>query len=168
MLKKSLFLLIIPAVVACGNTNTETTAATEEIASAETTSMHYYGDTITAEGAVDPQDFLAQMQGRDSLNVKLEAKINETCRKKGCWMTIDLENGKEMRVRFKDYGFFVPLEGVDGKMAVMEGVAFTDTISVDFLKHLAEDAGKSEEEIAAITEPEIGVNFEAHGVIIKE
>ncbi len=108
------------------------------------------------------------MKGHDSLNVKIEAKINETCQKKGCWMTVDMENGEEMRVRFKDYGFFVPLEGVDGKMAVMEGVAFTDTLSVEFLKHLAEDAGKTEEQIAAINEPEVGVNFEARGVIIRD
>ena len=35
-------------------------------------------------------------------------------------------------------------------------------------KHYAEDAGKSEEEIAAINEPEYDINFIADGVIIKD
>ena len=79
---------------------------------------------------------------------------------------MDMGDGKEIRVSFKDYGFFVP-KNLDGEQAIVEGVAFVDTIDVPFLKHLAEDAGKSEEEIAAITEPEISVNFTANGVIIK-
>ena len=164
MRTSALFLLLIPAFVACNSANTENTS---EAATPEESTLHYYGDTITGEGAIDPSEFLALMDGKDSLNVKIEAKIKEVCKKKGCWMKMDIA-GNESFVRFKDYGFFVPLEGVDGKMAVMEGVAFTDTLSVDFLKHLAEDAGRSEEEIAAIDAPEIGVNFEAFGVIIRE
>ena len=164
MFKYLPLLLLMPAIVACSSTSEDADARS----ATDTAYLHYYGDTITENNALKPNEFLARMQGHDSLNVKLEARINETCRKKGCWMTVDMEDGREMRVRFKDYGFFVPLEGVDGKMAVMEGVAFTDTLSVEFLKHLAEDAGKSEEEIAQIDEPEIGLNFEARGVIIRD
>lgn len=83
-------------------------------------------------------------------------------------MTLDMGNDQQMRVRFKDYGFFVPKEGAEGKTAVVEGFAFVDTLSVDHLRHLAEDAGQTAEEIAAINEPEISINFEAHGVVIKE
>jgi len=36
------------------------------------------------------------------------------------------------------------------------------------LKHLAEDEGKSQEEIDAITEPKMEYTFVAHGVIIEE
>ena len=50
----------------------------------------------------------------------------------------------------------------------MEGVAKLDTVEVDVLKHYAEDAGKSQDEIDAITEPEIKLAFEAVGVKIKE
>ena len=71
-------------------------------------------------------------------------------------------------VRFRDYEFFVPTDGVNGKTAVIEGNLFLDTITVEMRKHYAEDAGKSEEEIAAITEPEYDINFIADGVIIKD
>ena len=39
--------------------------------------------------------------------------------------------------------------------------------NVDYLKHLAEDANASQEEIDAITEPELALVFEATGVHIK-
>ena len=81
-------------------------------------------------------------------------------------MKMDMGNGQELRVSFRDYSFFVP-KNLNGEMAVIEGKAYVDTINVAFLKHLAEDAGKSEEEIAKITEPEVSLNFTANGVIIK-
>ena len=73
-----------------------------------------------------------------------------------------------MMVRFKDYGFFVPKEGVDGKHVIVNGEAFYDTLTVDLLRHYAEDAGRTEEEILAITEPEYVITFTADGVIIQE
>lgn len=171
-MRKLLFALPIVLLASCVGDNSENTAENskgvdESASSAEMQEMHYYGDTITADGAISPAEFLAQIAGTDTLKTKVEASINETCKMKGCWMTLDMENGEQMRVSFKDYAFFVPKDGVQGKKAIIEGFAYTDTISVDHLKHLAEDGGKSPEEIAAITEPEVGVNFEAHGVIIR-
>ena len=42
---------------------------------------------------------------------------------------------------------------------MIEGVAKVDTQGVDWLRHKAEDAGRSEEEIAAITEPIVSVTL---------
>ena len=49
------------------------------------------------------------------------------------------------------------------KVALMVAVS----VSVEMLKHYAEDAGEPEDVIEAITEPEISIGFEAFGVIIK-
>ena len=118
------------------------------------------GKVMTAaELAALPHDQLGQ-------EVTVEGTILECCRKKGCWMTVDLGEGKEMRVSFKDYGFFVPLNA-DGRAITMKGFAYLDTIDVDMIRHFAEDAGKSKEEIEAITEPEYELSFEATGVHIK-
>jgi hypothetical protein len=70
-----------------------------------------------------------------------------------------------MMVRFKDYGFFVPKD-CNGKTAIMNGVAYKEVVSVDMLRHYAEDAGKSKEEIMKITTPETRLSFEADGVMI--
>ena len=98
---------------------------------------------------------------------KLKGEIVETCSKKGCWMTLD--TGEDtLFIKIRDYGFFVPVDSVEGKTAIIQGDLFLDTTSVEMLKHYAEDAGKSEEEIALITEPSFELGFIADGVIIKE
>jgi len=124
-----------------------------------------FGDKIKAKGALSTTEFLKQIEGKDSLNAKLNVTINEACQKKGCWMNVDLGEGKDMMVRFKDYGFFVPKDS-GGNKGIIEGIAFREVVSVEMLRHYAEDAGKSEEEINKITEPETRLSFEANGVII--
>jgi len=124
-----------------------------------------FGDKINAKGAIDGPTFTKSIEGKDSLDTKLEATIQSVCQKKGCWMNVDLGEGKSMMVRFKDYGFFVPMDA-SGRKAVMEGRAFREVLSVDMLRHYAEDAGKSKEEIEKITEPETRLSFEASGVLI--
>ena len=55
-----------------------------------------------------------------------------------------------------------------GKGVIIEGVAYHDTTTVADLQHYAEDAGKSKEEIAAITKPEKEVRVTAKGIVIVE
>jgi hypothetical protein len=86
---------------------------------------------------------------------------------KGCWMKISVEKDTVL-VRFKDYGFFVPKNGIEGKRTIINGNISVDTLSVAQLQHYAEDAGKSKEEIALINKPEITISFLADGVLIKE
>jgi len=51
---------------------------------------------------------------------------------------------------------------------VMHGTAKMDTISVDLLRHYAEDAGETEDEIMQITEPRFELRFIADGVLIEQ
>lgn len=146
----------------------ETENTTEALVEETAQEMNFYGDTITADGAISAQQ-LAEIVHKDGgYEGKVVTTIHETCKKKGCWMMVDLEGEEDMRVTFKDYGFFVPKEGVEGREVIMEGVAYLDTTSVEMLRHYAEDAGKPAEEIEKITEPEYALAFEATGVIIKE
>ena len=70
-------------------------------------------------------------------------------------------------VRFKDYGFFVPKAGIEGDKAIINGKMSIETLSVDLLRHYAEDAGKSKDEIEKITKPEVSLTFLADGVFIE-
>lgn len=164
-MKKILFLSAIGITLftACaersGENNTETTMTD--------TSLQYFGDSITQDGAVAADQLASQMKGKDSLKIKLTGPIAEVCQKKGCWMNMNIGNDQSMRVRFKDYAFFLPKDAA-GKIIFIDGVAFTDTTSVAELQHYAEDAGETKEEIAKITEPEISISFEANGVILKK
>ncbi len=164
-MKKLLFASVIGVALlsACGEPKKDVKT---DVAVADTT-LKYFGDTITLDGAVPADQLMSKINGKDSLKIKLTGKVEEVCQKKGCWMTMNIGGDKTMQIRFKDYGFFVP-KNAPGKVATIEGVVFTDTTSVAQLKHYAEDGGKSKEEIAKITKPEVSLSFEAHGVIIKD
>lgn len=124
-----------------------------------------FGAPITADGAISYDELIPRMAGTDSLAVKVTGTVSEVCQKKGCWMTLKSADGQEMRVTFKDYGFFMPKD-ISGKKVVMDGFARVEVTPVDVLRHYAEDAGKTPEEIAKITEPTREVGYEANGVII--
>lgn len=125
-----------------------------------------YGDEITENGAITVNDMMAMLTEADTVNVKVRGEITATCAMKGCWMNLVMPNGEEMRVTFKDYGFFVPSEGMEGNEALIEGMLTRTVTDVETLKHYASDAGKSAEEIDAITEAKEELAFEAVGVII--
>ncbi len=128
--------------------------------------VNTFGEKITKQGAVATSELVNLIGDKEKVEVKITGKINEVCKVKGCWMTADLGNGKSMRVTFKDYGFFVPKDA-GGKTFWAEGEAKTKTTSVEMLRHYAEDAGKSKDEIEAIKEPKKEIVFVAKGVIVE-
>jgi len=103
----------------------------------------------------------------DTIQSKMTAKVKEVCQAKGCWMKLDLENGEQVMVKFKDYGFFMPKD-IAGQEVIINGKAFVNEMSVDEQQHYAEDAGKTAEEVAAITAPKKTFSFEADGVLLKQ
>jgi hypothetical protein len=128
-----------------------------------------FGEAISAKGAISYDELLARLEKSEKVeNVKVEGKVEAVCQQKGCWMTIVSQDAskEKMFVKFKDYAFFMPLD-LAGKTVVMQGAAFKEVTPVDELKHYAEDAGKSEAEIAAITQPKVELKFMANGVVIK-
>ena len=126
----------------------------------------YFGAKITANNALAFEDLVTKMSTIDSLKTKVTGTVEAVCKKKGCWMNIVAEDtGEEMFVKFKDYGFFMPLD-IAGREVVMEGIAFREVTTVDELRHYAEDDGQSPEEIAKITEPEEELKFMADGVVL--
>ena len=62
----------------------------------------------------------------------------------------------------------MPKSGAEGKSAIVNGNISIDTLSVAQLRHYAEDAGKSKEEILSIVNPEITISFLADGVSINK
>jgi len=133
------------------------------------TAYQSFGDVITDENVLSSEAVLAQMkilQVGDTLPVKFTATIKEVCTSKGCWMKLPLNEAEETMVRFKDYGFFMPLDS-EGKEVIVEGIAFVKQTSVAELQHYAKDAGKSTQEIANIKVPETTFAFEANGVLLK-
>ena len=128
--------------------------------------LNFYGEKITLNNISDFVKVKNLTENQADVETKIEGTILSTCPKKGCWMNVRVDQDTIL-VRFKDYGFFVPKQGQENNRVVMQGIAKKDTISVDLLRHYAEDANKSIEEIEKITQPEYKISFLADGVIIN-
>lgn len=147
-------------------------APTIDVKAAKDMKVEYasFGDKIVADKALSQAEMLkkySSLKPGDTVNIKFKSNIKDVCQKKGCWMSLELPNGKESFVKFKDYAFFVPLNASKSE-AVVNGKAFVSEISVAQLKHYAKDGGKSEAEIAQITEPKRTYGFLADGVLISK
>jgi hypothetical protein len=124
-----------------------------------------YGRTTDASHAIKMNELQTKLKTDSVYTGKVEATVVEVCKKKGCFMKLTRSNGEPIMVRFKDYGFFMP-QDIVGKTVVVDGIAKVKETSVERLKHFAEDAGKSKEEIAKITQPKTDIEFMADGVYI--
>lgn len=155
-------------MIACNKKETVTADKVDNTVENEV-NYQVFGDSISKSGAVSKEEMLAKyesMKPNDTLDVTFTSEIKSTCKKKGCWMTLNLSNEKEAFVKFKDYAFFVPKEGAENHTAIVSGKAFIEETSVDQLKHEAKDAGKTQAEIDQITQPSKNYRFMADGVLI--
>lgn len=165
MIRSIIAIIVTGLLFACnsGNVKQQQTAETK----IQEEELGYYGEQISVENLISGEKLVSMLNEQDSVWVSMKSKIVSNCQNSGCWMDLDVGNEEVVKVTFKDYAFFVPLDS-EGKTATVEGFAKKELIPVDLLKHYAEDDGKSQEEIDAITEPELAYTFEAIGVIIEE
>jgi Domain of unknown function (DUF4920) len=127
----------------------------------------WYGEKVNPEGAVSLSDVAQKLSGNGMVDTKFKAKIIEVCPNKGCWLKLQVNDSTTAMVQMKDYGFFLPL-AAKGKTVVLEGEVKMKNTSVEELRHYAEDAKKTKEEIAAITKPEKEIRVTAKGIVIVE
>ena len=162
---KYLFYLLIPvlSLTACSQSS-ETT----EEENTELEGDHYGPKEVKTGDAISVSDMLeAHAKKGKKAKYTFEGTITEVCSKAGCWVNVDDGQGGTFMVRFKDH-FTIPTETEVGTKAIFHGEAFDDEVSVELLQHFAEDAGKSQEEIDAITEPEQSLGFTADGVFLMK
>ena len=128
---------------------------------------NYYGEEFSILDVKDYSSNKLDFLNNSENKIRIEGEVLSTCPMKGCWMKVKADKDTIL-VRFKDYGFFVPTDGVTGNKTINNGKLKVDTLSIDLLRHYAEDAGKSEEEINEINNSEVSLTFLADGVIIKK
>ncbi|MEO8474196.1 MAG: DUF4920 domain-containing protein [Chryseolinea sp.] len=126
-----------------------------------------YGSAISASGAVAAAELPKLLQDGQPHDVKVTAVVSEVCPKMGCWMTLEMADKTAVFVNMKDYGFFVPA-ALKGKTVVIDGQATVKKITVDELRHYAEDSKKSKDEIAAINQPKEEIRLTANGIVVVQ
>ncbi len=125
-----------------------------------------YGQTFSETSAMEASQLSTKMGSSANMpGVAVKGKIAQVCQAEGCWIKLKNEAGEDVFVKFKDHAFLVPKD-LAGKQAIVYGTAVKKTVSVDERRHLAEDAGASKEDMAAINEPREELRIEATGVRI--
>lgn len=168
MKKVILGLFTLTILVGCKEQNQEETPAINEEQVQEMAYMDY-GASFSNDDYIDATELGAMyktMKVGDTTAVKVKGIIADVCVKKGCWIKMPVGDASAT-VKFKDYGFFLPKNG-KGKEVILSGIAYVSVTPVDELRHYAEDAGKTAEEIAAITEDEVTLSFLADGALVEE
>ena len=123
-----------------------------------------YGAGSSTEGAI-PVNEIEKNIRNNKFQGKIKGTVSEVCQEKGCWMKMERDNGETLMVKFKDYGFFMP-KNIVGREVILDGEATVEEVSVKRLRHYAEDAGKTKEEIQKIKEPKRELQFVAKGVLV--
>ena len=123
-----------------------------------------FGIATTDKDAVNANELSSLLDPKEPKEVKVKGKVVEVCKAEGCWLRMETAGGTIM-IRMKDHKFFVPVS-MQGKTIVADGTATLKETSVDMLRHYAEDAGKSKEEIAAIKEPKKEIVLQAKGILV--
>lgn len=124
------------------------------------------GDELTTA------EMFETMNTEGDFNGKVSVTINEVCQKAGCWITFENGENEPVRVFFRDH-FTIPTETMSGTEAILYGQLVLDTMTVDFQKHLLDDAKEAGEEVDqaeydAITEDKIETTFDCEAILVKK
>jgi hypothetical protein len=92
-------------------------------------------ETVLAQVVASPEAYAGK-------TLKTRGTVAKACSKKGCWMELHPEGAEAgVRVTFKDYAFFVPLDAA-GAQAVVEGMVEIKALSEEDAKHLEAEGAK--------------------------
>jgi len=120
-------IVVLALFIGCGSEQTE-----------EQFTWYTYGGDITEQEILTVSDAVAKLDEIADVPVVVEGKITQVCQSRGCWMVIQ-DNESSVRVRFADYGFFVPWESA-GKTVRAQGTLKIETVSEETARHWAEEA----------------------------
>ena len=105
--------------------------------SKETGGVIVRGEKIDGKATVALAELLKSPSLHDGKTVLVEGAVRKACERKGCWMELASsvqDKGPGVRVTFKDYGFFVPVDSA-GARAKVKGQVKLAELSEETAKH---------------------------------
>jgi hypothetical protein len=153
--------VLVGAIVAAGPT---AASAQQQPTAAEAQEVDRRGEPIGRSPVVALTRVLANPNAYTRNALVVEGVVARACTSKGCWLQLAPAADEEgIRVTFKDYGFFIPLNAA-GMRARAEGV-------VTVTRHSKKDADHLEEEGARLVRHPDGtateISFVATGVELR-
>lgn len=100
------------------------------------------------------------------VKTKIEGRIVDMCKMSGCWFNFKNKDGKIITINMREHKE-TPKEW-SGKIVAAEGIAYSETISIEELRHAAKAEGASRDDISKIKSPQINYYLLADGAIEKK
>jgi len=119
-----------------------------------------FGARLKLTRAVPLAELVGNPERFEGKPVLVRGTVSDVCQKKGCW-TILRDGEAQVRVRFHDYGFFLPKD-CSGEEALVEGRVKIELLSEAKARHYAEESRDSDP--ASIQGPKRELGFVATGV----
>lgn len=123
-----------------------------------------YGKDIELSEKTLISDILENPDAFVGKTVLVEGEIKEVCAMAGCWMKLKSDKVGDIRIKVKDGEIVFPVEA-KGSSALVEGtvyaIEFTREEAIEYLKHMAEDAG---EEFDESTVPDAMTIYQIRGL----
>jgi len=126
-----------------------------------------FGAPVNPEGSAIPAaKLLGDVSQYEGKPVRVAGTVSKVCAKKGCWLEMT-DGGKPLFVKFTCPvdGRLIPLDAV-GKPAIVEGELAIKEISEDDARHIAEEGGKTPDEVARIVGPQKQITMKSPGAIV--
>ena len=107
-------------------------------------STKLYGEALPDDLAIlDLEAILQRPQEYIGKTGLISGYVRQACSKKGCWMEISASSdpkAKSCRVKFKDYGFFVPLNAA-GSTVLLAATTAVKVVSKEYVNHYEAEGG---------------------------
>ena len=125
-----------------------------------------YGNEFKTDGAITVQEAMKSMTDKTEMNAVVTGTVTEVCKSEGCWLILKNEGGEDLYIDIADKMFHLS-STLEGKKVTVNGKLEKETISVDELKEIAREEGKSAAEISAITTAKDDVSMVANGLVVQ-
>jgi hypothetical protein len=119
-----------------------------------------FGAGLTLSEPTPLADVVREPEKFEARPVLVRGRISDVCQRKGCWVVLR-DGGEQVRVRFHDYGFFLPTD-IAGSEAFVEGLVKVEELSQKDARHYASESVDGNPD--SITGPQREVGFTATGV----
>jgi len=156
-------------VVGCNKHHDTSTGSAARDARASVNVVIYasYGEAVKPDGQATPAaTVLGDLPAYEGKPVRVAGTVSKVCERKGCWLEMT-DGGRELFVKFTCPidGRLIPMEAI-GKSAIVEGQLAIKEIPEADPRHLAEEGGKTPEQVAKIIGPQKQVTLKSAGGIV--
>ena len=121
-----------------------------------------FGAGLTLHEATPLSEVIAHPERFEGDPVLVRGRISDVCQMKGCW-TVITDDTVSIRVRFHDYGFFLPKDSAR-RNAIVEGRVKTEMLTEETARHYASESASKDNDPSEIHGAQRVVGFTATGV----